>query len=54
MEREPEELDLLRSGVDLGLLAKHIVDGSMIGMHKGTRRGIGSEFSQYRSYQPGE
>lgn len=54
MEREPEELDLLRSGVDLGLLAKHIVDGFMIGMHKGTRRGIGSEFSQYRSYQPGD
>jgi uncharacterized protein (DUF58 family) len=54
MKREPEELDVLRSGVNLGLLAKHIVDGFMIGMHKGTRRGIGSEFSQYRSYQPGD
>lgn len=54
MEREPEELDLLRSGVDLGLLAKYIVDGFLIGIHKGTRRGIGSEFSQYRSYQAGD
>ncbi|MEX0719595.1 MAG: DUF58 domain-containing protein [Balneolaceae bacterium] len=54
MERGPEELDFLRSGVNLGLWAKHIVSGFMIGFHKGTRRGTGSEFSQYRSYQPGD
>src|SRR5690554_277796 len=54
MNREPEELELLRSGINLGLLAKHIVDGFMIGRHRGTRRGVGSEFSQYRSYQPGD
>ncbi|MEX0609716.1 MAG: DUF58 domain-containing protein [Balneolaceae bacterium] len=54
MERGPEELDFLRSGVNLGLWAKYIVSGFMIGFHKGTRRGTGSEFSQYRSYQPGD
>lgn len=54
MSNKPEELDFLRSGVNLGLFAKHIVDGFLIGQHKGTRRGTGSEFSQYRSYQPGD
>lgn len=54
MSIKSEELDFLRSGINLGLLAKNIVNGFLIGQHKGTRRGIGSEFSQYRSYQPGD
>lgn len=48
------EIELLAAGNRLSILAKHIVDGFLIGMHKGTRRGIGTEFSQYRSYQPGD
>lgn len=48
------EIELLAAGSRLSVLAKHIVDGFLIGMHKGTRRGIGTEFSQYRSYQPGD
>ena len=54
MSIKSEELDFLRSGINLGLLAKNIVNGFLIGQHKGTRRGIGSEFSQYRSYQSGD
>ena len=35
-------------------MAQSIVHGFLIGQHKGTRRGVGSEFSQYRSYQAGD
>lgn len=54
MSELPSEIELLAAGNRLSLLAKHIVDGFFIGMHEGTRRGIGTEFSQYRSYQPGD
>jgi uncharacterized protein (DUF58 family) len=39
---------------DLALAAKTTVDGFMAGMHKSNVKGTGMEFSQYRSYQPGD
>jgi uncharacterized protein (DUF58 family) len=39
---------------DLPLLAKTVVDGFMTGFNKSTVKGPGLEFSQYRSYQPGD
>jgi len=39
---------------NLSLLAKTVVDGFMIGLNKSTVKGPGLEFSQYRSYQPGD
>ena len=55
MKRElPSEIGDLLSGAGLAILAKQVVDGFLIGLHHGTRRGTGTEFSQYRSYQPGD
>lgn len=51
---KPNAFELLASDTKLAILAKYVADGTMIGAHKGTRRGTGSEFSQYRSYQPGD
>jgi uncharacterized protein (DUF58 family) len=39
---------------DLELAARIAVDGVMLGRHTGRRTGAGLEFSQYRSYQPGD
>src|SRR3712207_1787137 len=39
---------------DLALAAKTTVDGFMQGINKSTLKGQGMEFSQYRSYQPGD
>jgi uncharacterized protein (DUF58 family) len=39
---------------DLSLAAKTTVEGFMTGIHKSRVRGTGMEFSQYRSYQPGD
>jgi len=39
---------------DLSLAAKTTVEGFMQGIHKSTIKGAGMEFSQYRSYQPGD
>lgn len=39
---------------DLPLAAKTTVDGFMAGIHNSSTKGIGMEFSQYRSYQPGD
>jgi uncharacterized protein (DUF58 family) len=39
---------------DLPLLAKTVVEGFLAGHNKSLRRGPGLEFSQYRSYQPGD
>lgn len=38
----------------LELLAKKIVEGYLTGANRSLRTGIGQEFSQYRSYQPGD
>ncbi|MDN3588961.1 DUF58 domain-containing protein [Pedobacter aquatilis] len=39
---------------DLNLSAKMTIDGFMSGINKSTLKGAGLEFSQYRSYQPGD
>ena len=39
---------------DLNLSAKTTIDGFMNGNNKSTIKGLGLEFSQYRSYQPGD
>ncbi|ALL06678.1 hypothetical protein AQ505_14935 [Pedobacter sp. PACM 27299] len=39
---------------ELSLSAKMTIDGFMSGIHKNTVKGPGLEFSQYRSYQPGD
>lgn len=39
---------------DLSLSAKMTIDGFMNGINKSTVKGAGLEFSQYRSYQPGD
>ena len=39
---------------DLSLAAKTVVDGFMTGLNKSALKGPGLEFSQYRSYQPGD
>lgn len=39
---------------DLSLAAKTTIDGFMIGINSSTLKGPGLEFSQYRSYQPGD
>ncbi len=39
---------------DLVLAARTVVDGFMYGVHPSRMRGPGMEFSQYRSYQPGD
>lgn len=39
---------------DLPLLAKTVIDGFMSGFNKSNIKGPGLEFSQYRSYQPGD
>jgi len=39
---------------NLPLLAKTVVDGFMTGLNKSNIKGPGLEFSQYRSYQPGD
>ena len=38
----------------LPLLAKTVVDGFMLGMHHSKQVGVGLEFNQYRSYEPGD
>src|SRR5262249_33604799 len=39
---------------DLTLAARTVVDGFMFGVHHSRIPGAGLEFSQYRSYQPGD
>lgn len=39
---------------ELSLAAKTTIDGFMSGINKSTIKGAGLEFSQYRSYQPGD
>jgi uncharacterized protein (DUF58 family) len=39
---------------DLSLAAKLTIDGFMTGLHQSRVKGPGLEFSQYRSYQPGD
>ncbi|MXV17209.1 DUF58 domain-containing protein [Pedobacter sp. HMF7056] len=39
---------------ELSLSAKTVIDGFLTGINKSTIKGPGLEFSQYRSYQPGD
>ena len=39
---------------DLSLAARQTIDGFMAGINRSKVRGAGLEFSQYRSYQPGD
>lgn len=48
---DPRALAALR---DLALAARTVVDGLMLGIHTSHRSGAGLEFSQFRSYQPGD
>lgn len=48
---DPQVLATIR---DLPLLAKTVVEGFLSGQNQSLRRGAGLEFSQYRSYQPGD
>jgi len=51
MQLDPKVLMTIK---DLPLLAKTVVDGFMSGFNKSKVKGPGLEFSQYRSYQPGD
>lgn len=51
MQLDPKVLMTIR---DLPLLAKTVIDGFMNGFNKSKVKGPGLEFSQYRSYQPGD
>jgi len=39
---------------DLSLVARTVIDGFMAGLNRSQVKGTGLEFSQYRSYQPGD
>jgi uncharacterized protein (DUF58 family) len=45
---------LLMAIKDLSLAARRTIDGFMAGINKSKVKGPGLEFSQYRSYQPGD
>jgi len=51
MQLDPKVLMTIKN---LPLLAKTVVDGFMTGLNKSNIKGPGLEFSQYRSYQPGD
>src|SRR6201994_4549345 len=51
MQLDPKVLMTIKN---LPLLAKTVIDGFMNGFNKSTVKGPGLEFSQYRSYQPGD
>ena len=44
----------LAAAGDLSLVARMVLDGFMFGAHPSRLQGSGVEFSQYRSYQPGD
>lgn len=45
---------ILAAIANLQLIAKTVVDGFMLGSHQSPKPGVGLEFNQYRSYQPGD
>jgi len=46
--------NILSSIGSLDLVAKQVVEGFRIGMHKSPARGVSSEFTAYRQYVPGD
>jgi uncharacterized protein (DUF58 family) len=53
MSRLPDH-HILMAIKDLSLAARRTIDGFMAGINKSKVKGPGLEFSQYRSYQPGD
>jgi len=51
---ELQDHHILMAIKDLSLAARRTIDGFMAGINKSKVRGPGLEFSQYRSYQPGD
>ncbi|MHB9139075.1 MAG: DUF58 domain-containing protein [Victivallaceae bacterium] len=47
----PETLDSLKN---IELVAKTLVDGGMLGLHRSPYHGFSSEFAEYRKYSPGD
>jgi uncharacterized protein (DUF58 family) len=51
---ELQDHHILMAIKDLSLAARRTIDGFMTGINKSKVKGPGLEFSQYRSYQPGD
>lgn len=51
---ELQDHHILMAIKDLSLAARRTIDGFMAGINKSKVKGTGLEFSQYRSYQPGD
>lgn len=51
---ELQDHHILMAIKDLSLAARRTIDGFMTGINKSKVKGTGLEFSQYRSYQPGD
>ena len=47
----PETLDTLKH---IELIARSLVEGGMLGLHRSPYRGFSSEFAEYRKYSPGD
>ena len=47
----PKDLQHVR---DLGLIARWIVEGTVIGLHRSPAHGFSVEFAEYRQYVPGD
>ncbi len=47
----PETLDSLKN---IELVARALVEGGMLGLHRSPYRGFSSEFAEYRKYVPGD
>ena len=47
----PETLDSLRN---IELVARNLVEGAMLGLHRSPYHGFSSEFAEYRKYTPGD
>ncbi|MEI8244884.1 MAG: DUF58 domain-containing protein [Lentisphaerota bacterium] len=47
----PESLDSLKN---IELVAKTLVEGGMLGLHRSPYHGFSSEFAEYRKYSPGD
>lgn len=47
----PETLDSLKN---IELVAKTLVEGGMLGLHRSPYHGFSSEFAEYRKYSPGD
>src|ERR1700745_2302530 len=52
--KEIPDHHILMAIKDLSLAARQTIDGFMTGINKSKVKGPGLEFSQYRSYQPGD